>query len=34
LAQIQADHLTTLRRLTAASQAQTAALEQIKGAAH
>jgi hypothetical protein len=34
LAQIQADHLTALRRLTAASQAQTAALEQIKGAAH
>ena len=32
--QIQADHLASLRRLTAASQAQMNALEQLKGAAH
>jgi hypothetical protein len=32
--QIQADHLASLRRLTAASQAQMTALQQLKGAAH
>ena len=34
LLQIQADQLTSWRRLTAASQAQMTALEQIKGAVH
>jgi hypothetical protein len=34
LQQIQADHLASLRRLTAASQAQMNALQQLKGAAH